>query len=285
MWRRLLAAASGAGSFTLALSMDAPIRASFYFPWYPEGWDQLGYTPFTRYTPTLGAYYDQADPDVVTQHVEWFRYAKSHMISVWRGRDDGEGFSAATFATVQYDTDTKLAALLDEAEAQGIKIAILYEAEGYGTPSTAQVEAELAWLAANRFNHPAYMHVNGVPVVFVYGNPYSRWHDATDGFTTAYVVCIASGQTHANYAEYTFTASRTSTTGTSYIILPGFWRIDEANPRTTRDLATWQSNIASMVASGKTWHIIISFNEWGEGSQCEPEATHGTDYLDALHNV
>ena len=33
-----------------------PIRAAFYYPWFPEAWNQSGFNPFTNYTPTLGSY-------------------------------------------------------------------------------------------------------------------------------------------------------------------------------------------------------------------------------------
>ena len=33
-----------------------PIRAAFYYPWFPEGWNQQGYNPFTNYHPSLGYY-------------------------------------------------------------------------------------------------------------------------------------------------------------------------------------------------------------------------------------
>ena len=31
-----------------------PIRAVFYYPWFPEAWNQQGFNPFTNYTPSLG---------------------------------------------------------------------------------------------------------------------------------------------------------------------------------------------------------------------------------------
>jgi hypothetical protein len=282
-----------------------PIRAAYYFPWYDEGWDQFSYLPFTRYTPSLGAYYDQNDQAVLTRHAEWAAHARlDALIPTWRGRPDGVGISYATFMgggavgpdSVNWSpyTDGKIVVLMNAALQHGFKVAMLYEIEGYATPTQAQIEAEFAWLAANRFTHPAYLHVDDRPVVFVYtGEDKSntlcaKYSAATAGFTTAYIamqtVNDPSGATPQPDAWFTFTADRTSVVGNSYTICPGFWRIDEANARTSRDLATWQANIASMVASGADWQLIITFNEWGEGSQVEPETAHGTDYLDALHN-
>ncbi|RPJ26412.1 MAG: hypothetical protein EHM33_11625, partial [Chloroflexi bacterium] len=33
-----------------------PIRAAFYYPWFPEAWDQRAINPYTNYTPSLGFY-------------------------------------------------------------------------------------------------------------------------------------------------------------------------------------------------------------------------------------
>jgi hypothetical protein len=33
-----------------------PIRAAFYYPWFPEAWNQQGFNRFTDYTPSLGFY-------------------------------------------------------------------------------------------------------------------------------------------------------------------------------------------------------------------------------------
>src|SRR5437870_9320214 len=31
-----------------------PIRAAFYYPWFPEAWNQRGITPYSNFTPSLG---------------------------------------------------------------------------------------------------------------------------------------------------------------------------------------------------------------------------------------
>lgn len=273
-------------------SLTFPIRAAFYFPWYPEGWDQLGYTPFTRYTPTLGAYYDQADPEVLKQHFEWAKAAGiDAFIAIWRGRDDGVGVSGSTFGASRYNTDTKLAHLLDQALQHGMKVCIYYEIEAYANPTVAEIEYEFDYLAGTSWNHPAYLHVDGLPVVFVYTNGGAcelsqRYSDATAGFTTAYLnidhVTSFAGCSAQPQAWHTWSSDRTNATDISYCILPGFWRIDQGSPVQARNLATWNSNIASMISSGADWQLIISWNEWGEGSQIEPSDELGTAYLDAL---
>src|ERR1044071_4611211 len=33
-----------------------PIRAAFYYPWFPESWTQQGIYPYTNYNPSSGFY-------------------------------------------------------------------------------------------------------------------------------------------------------------------------------------------------------------------------------------
>lgn len=286
MNRRLLTASGGASGISNP-SLVPPIRGAFYFPWYDEGWNQLGYEPFTVYTPTLG-YYDQNDIAVLEQHFEWAVAANIDVfIPTWRGEPGGSGISNTALGDFGY-MDTKIGMMLGLALKHGMKIAVYYEVEGYANPTSAQIAAEFEYLAQRYFRHPAYLYVDGLPVIFVYSpgegsTMLQRYSDATDGFTTAYINAIYNdGSTPTPQGRHTFTDARTTESGNSYTILPGFWRIDEGSARTARDLSTWQSNIASMIASGKDWQLIISFNEWGEGSSIEPADEYGTDYLDAL---
>ena len=46
----------------------APIRAAFFYPWFPNAWSQSGIFPFTQYTPSLG-FYDSADVAVIDQEM------------------------------------------------------------------------------------------------------------------------------------------------------------------------------------------------------------------------
>lgn len=285
----------GSGFVPQNQSLVAPIRAAYYFPWYDEGWNQFGYTPFTRYTPTLG-YYNQDDPEILGQHFAWAKYAHlDAFICIWRGRDDGLGFSATHFNTPpeigQLGTDLKIRVMLDQALQWGIKICIYYEVEGYANPTAAEIEAEFDWLDDNYWNHPAYLHVGGKPVVFVYSpgegsTMLARYSTATAGYTTAYLnIIYNTGSSPAPQGRHNFPPTHADSTGNTYTIVPGWWRIDHVDPITTRDVSRWQTDIANMVASGKDWQVIISWNEWGEGSQIEPTVELGQAELDALAAV
>ena len=58
----------------------------------------------------------------------------------------------------------------------------------------------------------------------------------------------------------------------------------------TRDLAEWRANVEEMAASGDPFQLVVSFDEWGEGTAVESAEEWATPsgygaYLDALHDV
>jgi hypothetical protein len=77
-------------------------------------------------------------------------------------------------------------------------------------------------------------------------------------------------------------------------ISPGFWHVEDADPPggdrpyLARDLTRWRQNIRDMIVSGAHWHLVTSFNEWGEGTAVEnatewpSPSGHGV-WLDALN--
>src|SRR3954468_6702187 len=54
-----------------------PLRAAFYYPWFPGAWQQRGLDHYSQYTPTLG-YYSSADPNVVRTHVRAMLWGGIH---------------------------------------------------------------------------------------------------------------------------------------------------------------------------------------------------------------
>ena len=75
----------------------------------------------------------------------------------------------------------------------------------------------------------------------------------------------------------------------SFMIAPGFDEVQEPQPRLPRDLERWRQDISDMVASQARWQLVISFNEWPEGTSVESGQEWATPsgygaYLDALHD-
>src|SRR5206468_6700401 len=50
-----------------------PIRAAFYYPWFPETWGPVS-NRYTHYTPTLG-YYNSSDAATIDDHIARMEYA------------------------------------------------------------------------------------------------------------------------------------------------------------------------------------------------------------------
>ncbi len=294
-----------------------PIRAAFYYPWFPQAWSQQGYhcgsppptgspaTPsgcFTNYYPTLGFYDPDADPTVYDRQIRAMQYGGiDAAISSWWGIGD--------------DTDTHFSAMLSRADAlgTGFKLAIYYEPEGSGNPTIATIQSQLAYFTSHYTGDPGYLRVGGKPVIFVYNADLQddqtcatvdKWEQAAG--SAWYVVMkifpgalSCTGQPDAWHQYAPDQAVEHKTGWHSYAISPGFAKANETTARLPRDLTRWQQNVRDMVASGEPWQLVVSFNEWGEGTAVEsataqlgPFATASGwaspsgygDYLDVLHS-
>ena len=148
---------------------DVPRKVlAFYYPWYgnaevPGGsgrwshWSgvdtaakQIGSS--TNY-PVLGPY-DSHDPKLIARHAEWSKQAGlDGWIVSWWGRRDFSGRA--------------MRPILDACKAAGLEATIYYETVPRRDPDAA-VKEILDVL--NRYGkHPAWLRLNGRPVIFVYG--------------------------------------------------------------------------------------------------------------------
>jgi hypothetical protein len=260
-----------------------PIRAAFYYPWFPEAWNQQGFNPFTNYTPSLGFY--DASQTVTRQHIAAMQYGgiQAGIASWW-----GQGSR----------TDTRIAGLLQAASGTSFRWSIYHETESQGDPSVAQLTSDLTHIRDRYGNDPSFLRVNGKFVVFVYadGNDAcgmaDRWKQANT--VGAYIVLkVFPGYRTCpsqpdSWHQYSPAVATDNQNGYSYAIAPGFWK--KGDPvRLARDLNRWNQNVRDMVASGAPWQLIATFNEWGEGTSVESAQEWATSsgygaYLDALHN-
>ena len=149
---------------------DAPRKEvlAFYYGWYgnPEisgqwvHWKDVDPARRTigeaAHFPVLGAY-DSHDPMVIEQHVSEARRAGiTGFIASWWGQGDFH--------------DKGMLPLLNAAQKAGLTVTAYYETcKPRGTPSVSGTVDDLMYLLEHYGNHPAWLHVNGRPVVFVYG--------------------------------------------------------------------------------------------------------------------
>jgi hypothetical protein len=265
-------------------TLNGPIRATFFYPWY--GANGVGWYSNQHYTPTLGLY-NSADPSIIGQQLTMMKYSGIQTaISSWWGRGDR--------------TDTNLKTLLNLSANSGVNFTAYYEQEGNAVgngpnPSTSAIESDLQYLAQYT-SSPQWTHLGGLPVLFVYGDgsdgcsTLDRWAAAPSASKWHIVQKVFGGYTScANASKFDFhqygPASAIDTQpGYSVAVSPGFWKFGEASPRLARDPATFTTNVQKMVASTNRWHLVTTWNEWGEGSSVEPAVEFGQTYLDILHN-
>jgi hypothetical protein len=260
-----------------------PIRAAFYYPWFPEAWTQQGITPYTNYTPSMG-YYSESDQATVKTHIDMMTYGNIQAgIASWWGQGSR--------------SDTRIAGLLSAASGTNFRWSVYYENESLGDPSIAQIQNDLAYIYQHYGKDPSYLRVNDKFVVFVYADAVDacgmadRWK--TGNTSGAYVVLKVFGgySSCANqpdsWHQYSPAVATDQQGTTSYAISPGFW-LKAQNVRLARDFTRWTQNVKSMVASNAKWQLVTTFNEWGEGTIVEPAAEWTSNsgygqYLDALH--
>ncbi len=147
--------------------------------------------------------------------------------------------------------------------------------------------------------HPAFFRVEGKFVVFVYATASDgcsmaeRWRQANT--VGAHVVLKLfpgyKGCPSQPDGWHQYSASPETSHGRdSFTVSPGFWKWDEDKPRGARDPDRFRQNVTNMVASGANYQLVISFNEWGEGTAAESAEEWSSPsgygvYLDALHDI
>ncbi len=263
----------------------APIRAAFFYPWFPEAWTQQGIFPYTNYHPSLG-YYSSTDDAIIDQQLAMAKQAHLDVfISSWWGQG--------------HHTDLALQHILPRSERVGspypnLRWAIYYEMESQGDPTSTQILSDLQYLAGKVFNQPGYLTVNGKPVVFVYSwsndgcGMADRWVAAKNAFGgnvyivlrvfTGYLSCASQPD---SWHQYNPAVDYDQQGALSAVASPGFWLY--GNPvRLVRDSTRFDTDVKKVVASGAFWQLITTWNEWGEGTAVEPATEWGTTYLDIL---
>jgi Calx-beta domain-containing protein/glycosyl hydrolase family 99 len=278
-----------------------PIRANFYYQWFPEGWTQNSIFPYTKYSPSLG-FYDSGDAATIQSHIRSMVYGKFQAaIASWWGQN-------------QKSEQTRVPALLANAALVDprFRITLYYEKEGSADPSASELTSDLQYIKTRYGGNTSFLRINGRPVLFVYNandtscSVVDRWKAANITTNFYLVLKVFSGwatctsqpdgwhQYGPSSPYHRHVPSNPSISG-SVNISPGFWHAQDVDPPggdrpyLARDLTRWKQNIRDMIVSGAHWQLVTSFNEWGEGSSVESATQwssvsgHGL-YLDALHS-
>ena len=261
------------------LQPNFPIRAAFYYPWFPQAWTQHGLFPFTHYIPSLG-WYSTSDPIPVRKHIAAMQYGHIQAgIASWWGQ-----------ASL---TDAAIPTLLAAAHGTTFKWALYHEQEGQRDLSATQIRSDLTYIRDHYATDPAYLRVDGQFVVFVYNADdrsceiADRWVAVANDIGAYLVLKVFSGYRQCSiqpdsWHQYAPVNAADQQAGYSYSISPGFWHALESTPRLPRSRSRWRQNVRDMAASGEPWQLITTFNEWGEGTAVE-RATDSSGYLYVLH--
>jgi len=273
---------------------------AFYYPWYYQNdWESslLVDHPVERYA--------SADPQAIARHIEQAQSAgiDGFIVSWW-----GPGT----------ETDRNLSILLDLAEERGFKVAIYFETLDNGI---GRIENEIfAWIAhviRTYGSHPAYMQVDGQPVIVLWATQAVEpvhWAIVSNALYLQgqEAILIGMGYTSANlelfdgFHDYgVFTYPNLTQTYAQASLMASFFPLlmDEPEPKIFAATVQpgyddhllpdrgggqvqerlegdfYRSTFEAALASDPDWIFITSWNEWWETTQIEPSEAYGDLYL------
>jgi hypothetical protein len=132
---------------------------AYYYPWYGDNFHNgdgyLRKELIPAQQPALGEY-DDSKPEVMGQHLSWFRKANIGLIvSSWWGPNRVE--------------DSNTLKIMNHSDVGNLKIALHYETSGrIKTADMSNPRNDIQYMCENYFSHPNYYRIDGRPVVFIY---------------------------------------------------------------------------------------------------------------------
>ena len=271
---------------------------AFYYNWYDEksfGPKKTSDQPVTPYKSSDRATIERQVDEAKQAGIDGF-------VVSWYGPDGG----------TNNQTESNLNTLLDVAQAKNFKVAVDFETGGPFFKSKSDVQNALASLLSTHADHPAYLKVNGKPVVFFWQNSrfsVNDWATIRQAVDPLHQSIWISEGANLDYLRvfdghhlYNIAWSadpraevikwgqrvreKAIELGTfKYFVgtaMPGFDnRLTSSSPtyRPRSNGDYFRQSFTGVTQSNADWAVVTSFNEWVEGSQIEPSVTYGDQYL------
>lgn len=268
-------------------AIATPIKAAFYYGWFPETWHSND-----KYSPSLGQYTSD-NVDTMSKHINAMQYAGLNAaVYSWWGDSHANSDGFYSFLGV--------------ADAYQFNVIPYYEKE-YGTtatdPSEATITNDLDSLGDQANEIGSFATIGTKPIIIVYNSgdtgcsDVTKWKNAEAASNYDFYVNMkvfpgfdtCADQPDAWHQYGPDTARHDFSDVGSFTISPGFNHHNESSPRLARDLNRWTTDIQAMKATNADFQLVSSFNEWGEGTSIESSPSwssasgYGT-YIDALRN-
>lgn len=283
-----------------AQSTGEALVLAFYYSWFDEATWSSGTLSDQPVAP-----YVSRDRGAMARHMDQAKSAGiDALVVAWYG-PHGE-FN---------QTEANLTALLDEAAARSIKIAILFETDSPFFGGLGDATNALAHARDVHFAHPAYLRTDGRPVLFfwrpqMYG--IDQWQSVRDqvdpgrnsiwvseGVDVSYLRVFDGHHLYSNtwnppadlnavnrkFAGQVADAARAFGAGKLWVatVMPGYndvrIRPGSGFAKDREDGAYYARSWQAAINSSPNWIVITSFNEWPEGTHIEPSVAHGETYL------
>jgi hypothetical protein len=263
----------------------------------------------SHYSPLMGPY-DSSDPDALDCQVLQMKAAGIDGVFIdWYGTDD-----YLDYGGIQQNTQH----LIQAIKKAGLRFALVYEDQtvpnliaGHVFPETEAVahgQAMMAWLQAHWFSDPAYLTLEGRPVFLTFGDGYykgDQWTQIFAGLPKPPLYFTEETPRLPAEGAFAWPQPLGGTAGCDAALesfykrapawpefIPAAWpRFDDiyadagmpAPHRFVDDRAgeTYTVSLDKALKSGAPIVQLVTWNDWGEGTQIEPSVEFGYRDLEA----